>query len=73
MGQKSSRGWRRHHKRRMGDKAVAVYYWMSPDRARRLADHLSTCSGPCCGNPHRHFGHRKLGEIRQLMRERDEH
>lgn len=47
----SKRAERRHHLRRMKAKARKVYYFNSPDRAIRLADHLASCSCCMCGNP----------------------
>ena len=56
----AKRALRAHHKRRMKRRAVAIYasgpYGMDPKRAERLADHLQTCSCPCCGNPRRMEG-----------------
>lgn len=56
----AKRALRAKHKRRMKKRAVAIYasgpYGMDPKRAERLADHIQTCSCPCCGNPRRMEG-----------------
>jgi hypothetical protein len=43
-----------------GQDRIGVPDWPSVFAFRRrfaaLADHLAFCSGPCCGNPRRHYG-----------------
>ena len=67
----------RHAKRRMSDarvKAKAISFarinGIAPEKYVRIADHLQTCSGPCCGNRRRYEG-RGLDEIRHLDGMRD--
>lgn len=55
MDRNMSRARRRADSRRMKAKARRVRPW-NPEVAATEADHLATCSGPCCGNPRRHFG-----------------
>ncbi|WP_407529417.1 hypothetical protein [Methylobacterium oryzisoli] len=62
-----SRSERRHHLRRMKDKAVRVYGRYDkrdPKRHEAIANHLAHCSGPCCGNPRRWFGEMTMQERR---------
>lgn len=58
-----SRARRRADLRRMKRKARAVY---PHDKLARAANHLAVCSGPCCGNPRRHFGQRSQAELAAL-------
>ena len=69
---KKKRSERRHHRERMENRArkVCRRFWsdagpndVGPERfAVRLADNLAVCSGPCCGNPRKHFGSRTRQE-----------
>lgn len=63
------RARRRRESRRMKRHAVEVYSRYSirhddPARQTKIADHLTTCSGPCCGNPRRWFGEPTMQERR---------
>ena len=67
MTPKFDRAQRRRDLRRM--KAKARRYFPDWERAALFANNLVTCSGPCCGNPRRHFGHRTLQEQRFFVEE----
>lgn len=40
--------------------------------ARRLADHLASCSCPLCGNPRKWSGEHSLQELRAALDEHDD-
>ncbi len=66
----SMRALRRHHRRRMIDRARTswMYAGMDPAERNRQAvrrhDYLASCSCPMCGNRRRHFGERTWQEQR---------
>lgn len=66
MVKKRSR--RRADLERMKARAVRVYGWNAGDRAKRLANHLAHCSGPCCGNERRWYGTKTMQERRAEIR-----
>lgn len=50
-----NRAERRKSLGRMKKRARKVFDWYTePKKAERYANHMCTCSGPCCGNP-RHW------------------
>lgn len=67
----AKRARRIRDKLRMKAKAIRVYANRgSPNPANiKLADHIVTCSGPCCGNPRRWFGEPTMQERRQFEAE----
>ena len=62
---KEKHGKRRLANARIKAKAarVAKANGVRPEHYTKIADHLATCSGPCCGNRRRYEG-RGLDEIR---------
>ena len=46
----------------MKDRARRLYYWC--DEPGKFANHLTTCSSWCCGNPRKWFNERTLQERR---------
>lgn len=50
------RALRRHHKQRMKNKAIRVYYFHTPETAIKYADHLAICSCYGCGNQRQYVG-----------------
>jgi hypothetical protein len=60
---------RRQDLLRMKNKARRIY---PHDGQAALANHLAVCSGPCCGNPRRHFGEPTIQEKRFLEKARGE-
>lgn len=64
----AKRAVRAHHKHRMRKHAKKVFYSMSDEWVRKMADNLKTCSCPwCCGNPRVLYGD-SLQEIRAKAR-----
>lgn len=59
----TKRALRRHHLRRMKEKAKRVYYFSSPENAIKLANHLAHCSCLGCGNQRQYYG-KSLSELR---------
>ncbi len=66
-----SRAIRRHHVKRIKykvSKFLSLQGWLSicnnRQRAIGISSHSKTlCSCTMCGNPRKHFGHRKLNEL----------
>ena len=63
-----TRALRRAQKSRMKAKAKRVYYFLTPEKAAKYADHLANCSADCCGNQRRYVG-RSLSELRFMQKE----
>ncbi len=64
MYKDTKRALRRHHLARMKVKAVGVYYFLPPENAVKLANHIKVCSRcTCCGNPRKLYGD-SIGERR---------
>lgn len=65
-----SLAFRRHHEKRAKAKAEVisrVFHGVTdPDAARigKVAHTPVMCSGPCCGNPRKHFGEMTMQERR---------
>lgn len=62
------RARRRRDKRRMKQKAIRVYSRAGTPNPHdaKLADHITCCSGPCCGNPRKWFGELTMQERRHV-------
>jgi len=63
----SKRAFRRHHLRRVKERAKEVFYWCSdPNRTAKWANNMAMCSSACCGNPRRWFkGNEKITRAEQ--------
>lgn len=66
------RSYRRHHKRRMKDKALWIWKvcWNQDEyhanNITYIADHLKYCTCDVCGNPRRYFGMPTIQERREF-------
>ena len=67
------RALRRHHRRRMVDKARALFTRWGEDEERvarnapKFADNLAWCSCYSCGNPRHHFGFCVYGRSNSIL------
>lgn len=52
---------RRHHRERLRKKRLKRTAW-PVERVGMYIDTPTPCSGPCCGNPRKWFGHTTLKE-----------
>jgi hypothetical protein len=65
---KSKRAERRHHSKRMKEKARRFARqdgYRDPENMARLHNHLASCSCYACGNPRKHWNEPTIQERRQ--------